>query len=492
MFDYIIIGLLAIVIILLIVFIIKAKPANTLTNKDFTDIRDVTIRSIKDSIEAINERINDRLRAHMDLVDEKNKSYMENIDKSIERLSSTIDKSLVEIKGIKRDSEEKLAKISSDLNSFHRDLIELSNKANNELKEKLTNELREFNKQLKEAISGFDSSIKEKMTEFNSNTKERLEVLNDSVNKNLKAIREDNNEKLDKINLTVSEKLEKTLEGRLKQSFDNVITQIKGMDKAIGEIKGLASDVGSLKSVLTNVKTKGIVGEVILGNIIREILTADQYDENVATKKKSSERVEFAIKMPGINDEYVYLPIDSKLPLEPYHKIKDGIDSGSPELIKEGRKELRAAIKKYAKDISDKYIDVPNTTDFAIMFLPIEGLYIEALDMGLFEELQREYRINIAGPTTLTAILNSLAMGFKTLTIQKKSSDVFKLLGAVKTEFEKFAETLEKTQRKVGEASDELDKLVGTRTRMIRSKLKNIEALDSQESSKMLGIEDDK
>ena len=264
------------------------------------------------------------------------------------------------------------------------------------------------------------------------------------------------------------------------------------MDKAIGEIKGLASDVGSLKTVLTNVKTKGILGEVMLGNIIREVLTSEQYAENVATKKKSNERVEFAIKMPGINDEFVYLPIDSKLPLEPYHKIKDGIDAGSQDLIKEGRRELRQAIRKYAKDISDKYIDVPNTTDFAIMFLPIEGLYIEALDMGLFEELQREFRINIAGPTTLTAILNSLAMGFKTLIIQKKSSDVFKLLGAVKTEFEKFAETLEKTQRKVGEASDELDKLVGTRTRMIRSKLKGIEALDSTESAKMLGMNEDK
>ena len=216
----------------------------------------------------------------------------------------------------------------------------------------------------------------------------------------------------------------------------------------------------------------------------------DQYEENIVTKKNSSERVEFAIKMPGTDDDAVYLPIDSKLPLESYHKIKDGMETGNPDVIKEGRKELRNNIKKFAKDISEKYIDVPNTTDFAIMFLPIEGLYIEALDMGLFEEIQREYKVNIAGPTTLTAILNSLQMGFKTLIIQKKSADVFKLLGAVKTEFNKFAATLEKTQKKVGEASDELDKLVGTRTRMLQSKLKNVDSLDVSEANELLGIEE--
>ena len=265
-----------------------------------------------------------------------------------------------------------------------------------------------------------------------------------------------------------------------------MIEQIGGVNKAIGEIKGLANDVGSLKTVLTNVKTKGIVGEVILGNIISDILTVGQYEENCVTKEKSKERVEFAIKMPSDDNSFIYLPIDSKLPLESYHKIKEAMDNGNPELIKEGRNELRFAIRRYAKDINTKYIDVPNTTDFAIMFLPIEGLYIEALNMGLFEEIQREFKVNLAGPTTLTAILNSLQMGFKTLAIQKKSSDVFKLLGAVKTEFEKFAKTLQKAQQKVDEASNELDTLVGTRTRMIQSKLRSIEYLDEEESKELL------
>ena len=218
-------------------------------------------------------------------------------------------------------------------------------------------------------------------------------------------------------------------------------------------------------------------------------MTVGQYEENAVTKKNSTERVEFAIKMPSNDDGFIYLPIDSKLPLESYHKIKEGMDNGNIDAITAGRKELRNVIKKYAKDINEKYIDVPNTTDFAIMFLPIEGLYIEALNMGLFEEIQREFKVNLAGPTTLTAILNSLQMGFKTLIIQKKSADVFKLLGAVKTEFEKFAQTLEKTQRKVDEASDELDKLVGTRTRKIQSKLKHIENLDEEETKDILEIE---
>ena len=339
---------------------------------------------------------------------------------------------------------------------------------------------------LEKEINSFNAQVKERLQEFNATLKESFASLNSNVKENLQAIREDSSEKLEKINITVSEKLEKTLEGRLKQSFDNVVEQISSVNKAVGEIKGLASDVGSLKTVLTNVKTKGIVGEIILGNIIRDILTSNQYDENVATKKNSSERVEFAIKMPGANNDFVYLPIDSKLPLESYHKIKDGIDSGDLSLIETGRKSLRAAIRTYAKEIKDKYIDVPNTTDFAIMFLPIEGLYIEALDMGLFEEIQSEFKVNIAGPTTLTAILNSLQMGFKTLVIQKKSAEVFKLLGAVKTEFSKFAEVLQKTQKKVGEASDELDKLVGTRTRLIQSKLNNIDSLEDNEAKEIL------
>ena len=267
-----------------------------------------------------------------------------------------------------------------------------------------------------------------------------------------------------------------------------MVEGIGDVNKAVGEIKGLATDVGSLKNVLTNVKTKGMMGEVILGNIIREFLTAGQYEENVATKVGSSERVEFAIKLPGQKDETIYLPVDSKFPYESYSIINESTDV---EQINEAKKSLRNNLLKYAKDVSEKYIDVPNTTDFAVIFLPLEGIYLEALNMGLFEEIQTKFKVNLTGPTTFTAFINSLNMGFRSLMIQKKSADVFKLLGAVKTEFGKFADALEKTQKKVNLAADELDNLVGTRTRMMNLRLRNIEALDEDESKLLIDSSDE-
>lgn len=480
--DIIIIVLLVIVLALLVFLLVKNKPNNTLSAKDIEDIK------------RTNEEANKPLKNSVDLKLETNYKQLEQLNNSLfEKISIKLDNYEKEIEKLKKDNEAlkdfinvKFTNIAKDNSDFYDKVIKLTHEENDKVREKLSEEIKEFNKQVKETLKDFDDTLKEKMKVFTDSNKETLEKLEKNVKENLENIRKDNTEQLDKINVTVGEKLEKTLEGKLKDSFDNVIKQIGNVNEAMGEIKGLASDVGSLKNVLTNVKTKGIVGEVILGNIIKEILTVNQYEENVVTKKNSQERVEFAIKMPGDNDNFIYLPIDSKLPLESYQKIKDGMEKGDSEMIKEARKALKHSIKQYAKDISTKYIDVPNTTDFAIMFLPIEGLYIEALDMGLFEEIQREYKVNIAGPTTLTAILNALQMGFKTLVIQKKSSEVFKLLGAVKTEFSKFADVLEKTQKKVGEASSELDKLVGTRTRMIRSKLNDIEGLDEQESTQLI------
>ncbi len=306
------------------------------------------------------------------------------------------------------------------------------------------------------------------------------------LNGGLEAIRKQNNEKLEAIQKTVDEKLDATLSSRLKASFDNVIKQIGDVNTAVGEIKGLAKDVSSLNRVLTNVKTKGIVGEIALANIIEQTLTPDQYETNKVTKLGTADPVEFAIKMPGSDDKTVYMPVDAKFPLEAYHAMKDASDALDKEKYESAKKELKALLKQFAKKIHDKYIDPPNTTDFAIMFLPIEGLYVEALDMGLFEELQRDYKINIAGPSTLTALLNALQVGFKSLVIQKRSSQVFDLLGAVKTEFGKFAEVLGKAQKKFGEANDEIERLVGTRTRMINSKLKAITALDEHETSIIL------
>jgi DNA recombination protein RmuC len=380
--------------------------------------------------------------------------------------------------------EKEITKLTDNMNklteSQAKSHIEMLNTLNNSFKD-----IMQLNAQSNEAIA---KGIKEKLEDFAKTLSTLIEKINNDVKENLAAIRKENAEKLENIQKTVDEKLEKTLNTRLQQSFESVIKQIGEVNNAIGEIKGLAKDVGSLNKVLSNVKIKGIVGEVILGNIIGEILTKEQYEENKVTKDGSHDPVEFAVKMPG-NEKSVYLPIDSKFPLESYTRLKEAMEECDKEKIEASKKELKQNLKRFAKDIHDKYIDPPNTTDFAIMFLPIEGLYVEAIDMGLFEELQKDYKVNIAGPSTLTALLNALQMGFKTLAIQKRSSEVFVLLSAVKTEFEKFAGILEKANKKVEEASRELSNLAGTRTRAIQRKLRDISTLPDSEAAEILDME---
>ena len=334
----------------------------------------------------------------------------------------------------------------------------------------------------------FIEIVNEKLESQAKSTKERLDNIDNNVGKALSDIRRENGERLTEIQKAVNENLQKTLDERIKTSFESVVTQIGNVNKAIGEIRSIADDVGSLKNILSNVKTKGIAGEVILGSIIGEILSPDQYETNCATKVGSRDVVEFAIKIPS-GDSYIYLPVDSKFPLEAYNKLKDATDLADKTLIESARKDLARQIKNEAKTIASKYIDVPNTTDFAIMFLPTESLYIEAIEMGLFEECQREYRVNISGPTTLSAIINALRLGFNSLEIQKRSGEVFKLLGAVKTEFENFASALTKAQEKVDQAGNEIEKLVGTRTRQMQKKLKEIGSLSPEEAKSIIDSE---
>lgn len=334
----------------------------------------------------------------------------------------------------------------------------------------------------------FIEIVNEKLESQAKSTKERLDNIDNNVGKALSDIRRENGERLTEIQKAVNENLQKTLDERIKTSFESVVTQIGNVNKAIGEIRSIADDVGSLKNILSNVKTKGIAGEVILGSIIGEILSPDQYETNCATKVGSRDVVEFAIKIPS-GDSYIYLPVDSKFPLEAYNKLKDATDLADKTLIENARKDLARQIKNEAKTIASKYIDVPNTTDFAIMFLPTESLYIEAIEMGLFEECQREYRVNISGPTTLSAIINALRLGFNSLEIQKRSGEVFKLLGAVKTEFENFASALTKAQEKVDQAGNEIEKLVGTRTRQMQKKLKEIGSLSPEEAKSIIDSE---
>lgn len=314
----------------------------------------------------------------------------------------------------------------------------------------------------------------------------KLDKIRQTMENKLQYIQQDNNKKLDEMRQVVDEKLQKTLEDRISKSFSMVSERLEQVYRGLGEMQNLASGVGDLKKVLSNVKTRGILGEIQLGAILEEILAPEQYERNYVTKKGSRDPVEYAVKLPTEDGQGIYLPIDSKFPGDAYLHLIDSYESGDREAVKEAAKALTMRIKSFAKDIRDKYIDPPNTTDFAIMFLPFEGLYAEVVNRGMVEELQRQYHVNVAGPSTMAALLNSLQMGFRTFAIQKRSGEVWQVLGAVKTEFETFGKVLEKAQSRIQNANDELDKLIGVRTRQIQRKLKDVEKLETDLSQKIL------
>lgn len=345
-----------------------------------------------------------------------------------------------------------------------------------EQSEKMRSEMREQLSQIVSELKSFERSSEEKQ--------EKLRV---SVSEGMRDIREENGKKLDEIRLTVDEKLQSTLEKRISESFKTVSDQLEQVYKGLGEMQNLASDVGGLKKVLSGVKTRGILGEIQLGAILEEILSHEQYDENVATVPGSTERVEFAVKLPA-KDGTVYLPIDSKFPGERYAQLLDAIEAGDKAQIEGAYRALETVIRQEAKDIRDKYVEVPYTTNFGIMFLPFEGLYAEAVNRGLVERLQREYQVSIAGPSTMAALLNSLQMGFRTLAIQRRSNEVWQVLGAVKTEFEKFEGVMLKMQGHLNQTSGDLEALMGTRTRAITRKLSAVQHLTDDDSSELLGL----
>jgi len=316
----------------------------------------------------------------------------------------------------------------------------------------------------------------------------KLEKMRETLEQKLTLLQEDNGKKLDQMRATVDEKLHRTLEKRLGESFQLVSERLEQVHKGLGEMQSLASGVGDLKKVLTNVKTRGTWGEIQLGSLLEQILAQEQYAQNVVTKKGGSERVEFALKLPGGHgtEQDVWLPIDAKFPQEDYQRLLDARDEANGELAEEAGKMLEARIKAEAKDIKEKYLDPPNTTDFGIMFLPTEGLYAEVLRRpGLCEALQRVYRVVVTGPTTLAALLNSLQMGFRTLAIEKRSSEVWTLLGAVKTEFGRFGEILDKTQKKLQEASNTIES-AAKKSRTIERKLKQVQELPAVEALELL------
>ncbi len=410
------------------------------------------------------------------------KLLISNLDKNIERITSTLREEF------SKSREEQLTSFSSfssqlsttmtGIAQLQKNQLDTFSIRLNDLTQAISNELKDFNIQ-------FTNSAKEGRDELSKN----LEKIQNILDNQLKTLREENTKKLDEMRNVVDEKLQNTLEKRLSESFKIVSERLEQVHKGLGEMQNLAINVGDLKKVLSNVKTRGIIGEIQLGNILEQILTKDQYEKDIKTKRGSNEKVEFAIKLPGKDkeNEYIYLPIDSKFPMDIYNRLIDAFESGDNERIDKSTKELENTIKNFAKGIKDKYIDPPNTTDFAIMFLPTEGLYAEVVKRtSLIEELQTTYKIIITGPSTLAAFLNSLQMGFKTLAIEKRASEVWNILGAVKTEFNKFGEALEKAKEKIDKASEDIENLVGKRTRAIQSKLKKVEELPYEAAQNIL------
>ena len=406
------------------------------------------------------------------------------------------------------DFRKSLNNLHSDLNKSQNEFMESMNNKQTLLMEKMDNKFKAFEENLRKesktnredfalGIKTLNEELRERFNELNKqqleqnkNSLDQIKGLKEIVDASLKSIREDNTEQLEKMRQTVDEKLQSTLEKRLGESFKIVSDRLELVHKGLGEMQTLASGVGDLKKVLTNVKTRGILGEYQLENILEQLLTAEQYGKNVQTKKGSQANVEFAVILPGKSDDKkVWLPIDSKFPIEDYQILLEAYDLGDKIAIQQAQKILINKIESFAKDISTKYIDPPNTTDFAIMFLPIESLYAEVLrHVGLFEKLQKTYRITITGPTTLSALLNSLNMGFRTLAVQKRSSEVWEVLEAVKTEFDKFAGHLDKVQKQLDTASSSLGTLSSTRTNAINRKLRGINTLETSKAQNILEI----
>jgi DNA recombination protein RmuC len=399
--------------------------------------------------------------------------------------------------------EKGLLKIENALKEDFRVNREESARIARENRTELTDSLSRTGKEQAEKLEALIVKIEEKNRELRSDIEKAFKVFADGFDKNVKSFNdlqrekfsqlderqakliESTENKLEQMRATVDEKLQKTLNERLGQSFEMVGKQLESVQKGLGEMQTLATDVGGLKKVLSNVKLRGNVGEVQLAMLLEQTLAPTQYDVNVRTKAGSSDPVEFAIKLPGRSEDessIVYLPIDAKFPKDVYEQLLNAYEHASTDEIEVATKALESTIKKMAKDIRDKYIDPPNTTDFAILFLPFESIYAEVIRRsGLVDQLRDEYKITVAGPTTLVAILNSLQMGFRTLALQKRSSEVWKVLGSVKKEFENFGGLLEKAQKNIQTGMSQLDEVVGTRTRAIQRQLRGVDALPTSD-----------
>ena len=355
--------------------------------------------------------------------------------------------------------------------------------------ETLQTSVQSMSTTLAQGQSGQQQILTQRLQSLEAANTQKLEELRKTLAENMTALQAENAKKLDEIRHTVDEQLQDALQKRVTESFKAVNDQLEQVYKGLGEMQNLAADVGGLKQVLSGVKTRGILGEIQLGAILEEILAPEQYETNVATIPGSTQRVEYAIKMPGTDGGTVWLPIDSKFPGDTYAHLQDAQASGDAQAVENARHALELVLRSEAKDIREKYVEPPYTTTFGILFLPFEGLYAEVVNAGLLEVLQRDYQVNIAGPSTMAALLNSLQMGFKTLAIQKRSGEVWQLLGAVKTEFDKFGQGLSKMQQRLRQTDEELDNLIGVRSRAISRKLRSVQSLDDASAAALLELD---
>ncbi|SMN12866.1 DNA recombination protein RmuC [Bathymodiolus heckerae thiotrophic gill symbiont] len=411
----------------------------------------------------------------------RKKEVMADIDTPIKTLEEAFKNEL-------KTNREEINTIAKENRKELNDSIQILEKSLTETVDKKFNQQQEKQKQLNQESS---TIIKEKFSDFNQQqaqfnqqATDNIKHIEKTVGTQLTNIREESSKKLEQMRQTVDEKLQSTLERRLGESFKQVSERLEQVHIGLGEMKSVANDVGDLKKVLSNVKTRGTLGEYQLGAILEQMLSPEQYACNVATKKGSQANVEFAVKLPGKSEGEVWIPIDAKYPREDYERLIDAYELGDKIKIDEFQKKVLKSIELFAKEIASKYIDPPHTTDFAVMYLPDEGLYAEVLrHVSLFEKLQRQYKITVTGPTTLSAFLNSLQMGFKTLAIQKRSAEVWDVLTEVKTEFSTFSGVFEQVQKQLNTASGTLEKLRTTRSNVLERKLKKVELLDNKQST---------
>jgi len=458
----------------------RTELNNTL--KDFRNELALTLKNITEqsqtALKEINSTLSEKVDSLIKKIDENNKVNRDSLSSGLKEFSVEQRTKFDELKNEQQDS------VNKTFEQLEKIIEKLEEKLN-QISDQAKNDGIQMRDSLDKIFKSFEGTFDKNVKSFNDLQKEKFSQLENKQNDLIK----NTESKLETIRVTVEEILEKTLSDRLGQSFETVGKQLIEVQKGLGEMQSLAQDVGGLKRVLSNVKMRGGIGEVQLGMLLEQILAPEQYEANVKTKLGSNDSVEFAIKLPGRdeNNSQVWLPVDAKFPKDIYEQLQTAYEIGDLVKIELAQKNLDSTIKKMAKDISEKYIDPPNTTDFGIMFLPFEGIYAEVVrKASLLDDLQRNFKIIVTGPTTLAAILNSLQMGFKTLAIQKRSSEVWKVLGAVKKEFENFSGLIDKAQKNIQTGLDQLDDVSGKRTKAIQRKLRGVEALDEKQAKMIL------